>query len=1069
MRPISGAVLFAFSAAFVFAQSKPVTTASPSTATVSYTGEGQVIEQWETSYRYNADGTGAQESHIRMKVQTEAGARQYSVLTIGYAAATMSAQFISVRVTHADGTTTDTPPTDAIDMPAPVTQQAPLYSDLKALQLPVRGLRVGDTLEYRARVETKTAEAPGEFWDEAIFPRSVVVLSQTLTLDVPAATYLNVWSPTLKPVITEAAGRRIYKWSGSQLKPTSADKDAKESDNATEEVKPTVEWTTFKSWQEVGNWYRGLAAPRAVPTDALRAQADEITRDAKTPEEQIQAIYSFVSTHIRYVGIDFGVGRFQPHAAAEVLANQYGDCKDKDTLLEALLHAKGFTTAPALIGVNIQAVPELASPGQFNHVITTVTLPSGQIWMDSTPETEPYRLLVPKIRDKEALVIPSTGDAKLERSPSQPPFPFVDRFEATATLKADGELDGHVDITDRSDTEILLRTIARNIAPAQWDKGTQYLAGLLGFSGTTSNSNFARADDFSVPMRVSYDYTRNPYGDWGTFRIFSLIPMVDMPAAPDKKPDEDIDLGSLRTEIAVGQIHLPADFGADLPDAVHVKTPFATFDETYSLEGGTLTTKRTVVVLQSKLPVGSWQDYKKFASDVSLGDLPYIQLTSTKADAGSGPHPPKPGVNNPVAAELISQVAELERSNDLSGALKKLDEAKALQPEQPFLWSNYGYIAMRHNKQEEAKKDVRHELEQHPDESGVALFYANYLHTIKQDGEAKSVLDASFKLDPTAQGVAPFLAAIQSEGSLPDAVATMRRAVAASPDNHGLAIGLASYLIRSNEKSEAATILKKQLDGAEDPETLNDAGYFLAETGTELPLAEQKLRHALDLLNTQSSEASIGEANAQSFQKSSLMVAAWDSLGYILLKENKLDEAHDYLQAAWANRPSPTIGEHYGELLEKQEKPEEAMRIYELGMNSRAIGDAQADEQQVEDAIKRLEKAGTKSNALDAAKVLQDERTFTLSVKKAHKDFVSATFRLQFSAGATPDVLRVSGDSGLDEATDAIRGLRLPQLVPTHSTARLLRDAVVTCTPGGTSCYFVMTPLGGINIERESN
>jgi transglutaminase-like putative cysteine protease len=50
------------------------------------------------------------------------------------------------------------------------------------------------------------------------------------------------------------------------------------------------------------------------------------------------------------VGIDFGVGRYQPHAAAEVLANQYGDCKDKDTLLEALLRAKGFTTAPALIG-----------------------------------------------------------------------------------------------------------------------------------------------------------------------------------------------------------------------------------------------------------------------------------------------------------------------------------------------------------------------------------------------------------------------------------------------------------------------------------------------------------------------------------------------------------------------------------------------------------------------------------------------------------------------------------------------------------------------------------------------
>src|SRR5215475_10152428 len=40
----------------------------------------------------------------------------------------------------------------------------------------------------------------------------------------------------------------------------------------------------------------------------------------------------FVSSRIHYVGIDFGVGRYQPHTAEEVMSNQDGDCKDKDTL-----------------------------------------------------------------------------------------------------------------------------------------------------------------------------------------------------------------------------------------------------------------------------------------------------------------------------------------------------------------------------------------------------------------------------------------------------------------------------------------------------------------------------------------------------------------------------------------------------------------------------------------------------------------------------------------------------------------------------------------------------------------
>ena len=45
-------------------------------------------------------------------------------------------------------------------------------------------------------------------------------------------------------------------------------------------------------------------------------------------------------------------------------------------------------------------------PGFFNHVITTVVLPSGRIWMDSTPGVTPFQLLVQPIRDKDALVDP---------------------------------------------------------------------------------------------------------------------------------------------------------------------------------------------------------------------------------------------------------------------------------------------------------------------------------------------------------------------------------------------------------------------------------------------------------------------------------------------------------------------------------------------------------------------------------------------------------------------------------------------------------------------------------------
>ncbi|MGH9585775.1 MAG: DUF3857 domain-containing protein [Acidobacteriaceae bacterium] len=1065
MRPAVFAVCLYLSACcFGFANTqKPP---KPETPPASYQGEALIVQQWDIGFHYNADGTGEQTQHLRVKLQNDAGIRQFSVISVAYAASTQSAQFEKLTVIHADGTTTSTPPSDAIDMPAPVTQQAPLYSDLKILQLPVRGLRAGDTLDYQVRIQYKSAEAPSQFWGDFTFDTAQVVLSQTLTLDIPADKYVQVWSPKAKPTITTADNRRIYHWSGNQLKPTSPDKkkDKDKTPPKPTDNKPSVAWTTFHSWQAVGDWYRSLAAPRAASTDALRAQADQITQNAKTPEQQVAALYTFVSTRIRYIGIDFGIGRFEPHPAAEVLANQYGDCKDKDTLLEALLRAKGFTTAPALIGVNVDMIPDLPSPGLFNHVITTATLPSGQIWMDSTPGVSPFRLLVSPIRDKQALVIPATGPAKLETTPAQPPYPFVDRFEAKATLNADGELNAHVDITDRSDSEILLRAIGRNLAPAQWDQGTQYLVRLLGFGGITSNSDFARADDFTDPMHVSYDYNRKPYGDWDNLRIVPLFPTAfGLPAAPDKQPADKIDLGAERTDIAVATIKLPANFSANLPDAVHVKTPFATFDQTYSLNNGELTTKRTIVILESKLPATSWRQYKKFSDDASLGTLPFIQLTSASTAAA---HSTVPQTGNPAAAQLVSQAQSLDKSRNWPAALKKLDEAKDIQPDQPFLWSFYGYVAWQQGKIDEARKDFRHELKLHPDEFGQVLYYAGFLHQHSGDEEAKSILSEAFNRDPSQERIALLLANVQAEANVPDAIATLRKAITASPKNRNLQSLLASDLVRNHQNAEAADIAKKQLDGATDPMALNSASYVLAQTGLDLPLAELKARAALDTLSTQSSQAGIGEANAESFQRTSMLIATWDTLGDILSQENKLDEARDYLAAAWANEQQAPIAAHYGALLEKLHKPAEALRVYEVAPKPKIIADA--DALLLPTAITRLKKSGIKpvSDRATASTTQQDERTFRLTLKSTHKDFTSATFRLQFSASGIVAVQRVSGSDQLDEANTAIRALHLPQLVPTHSTARILRDAIVTCSPGNRDCYFVLMPLGGIQAEH---
>jgi len=1036
----------------------------------SYDNEAFIVELSEATFRYNSDGTGERNLHQRVKIQNDAGVRGFSVVSIPYATSTESSQIVNLSVRHSDGSMTGTPATDAMDVTAPVTQQAPLYSDLKIQQIPVRGLRVGDTLEYRVRIQRNSAESPSRFWNAASFLKDNVVLSQSITLDVPSDKYVQVWSPVQKPSITEKDGRRVYVWSSNQLKPTTTKQKSDDDPvQSASDKMPEVEWTTFRNWQEVGEWYRALAAPRTIATDALRAQADEITREARTPEDQVRALYSFVATRIRYVGIDLGVGRYQPHAAAEVLANQYGDCKDKDTLLEALLHAKGFTTAPALIGVNIDLVPELPSPSQFNHVITTVTLPSGKLWMDTTAEIAPFQYLLAPLRNKDALVIPAPdGASTLERTPAKPPFAFANRFEATATLAINGELKGRVEINSRSDEEILLRAIARNLAPAQWDQGSQYLANLLGFSGTTNNSSFGRADDTSTPMRASYDYTRKPFGDWDNFRIIPLFPVHQLPEAPEKQPSADIDLNAERTDTAISRIQLPDNFGADLPDAIHVKAAFATFDKTYKLENGVLIAERTLVVLQSKVPATSWEQYKKFAKDISLGEEAWIQLTSSKA-SGVGPHPPKPGENNPAAAQLIADATVLEGRSDWAGALKKLDAAQEIQPEQPFLWSNYGFLAMVQRNNEEAKKHYRHELELHPDEGNVIMLYGGLLYAEGEHQEAQKLASAYLERNPSDQEIAIFVAGIRAETSVPDAISTLRRTIAAAhaPGNQQTQAVLAEYLIRNHQPEDAAALVKKELENSDDPTLLNTAAYLLAEAKSDLPLAEQNARKALASMERDTSTASISEANARSFQQTSLLVATWDTLGFILLEENKLEESSDYLAAAWRNLPSRVTGAHYGQLQEALGDLKGALRTYEL---ARSFPDGKVPAVEtplIEASVSRLKKAGVTSTVNGhAVQILQDERTFKIKPKSALASHLSATFRLQMSSQSTAGIMRVGGDSTSDDVTDSIKALTWQQLVPAHSGAKILRDAVLSCPGGQSDCWFVLMPIGRINAER---
>src|SRR5437879_1471890 len=190
----------------------------------------------------------------------------------------------------------------------------------------------------------------------------------------------------MEPKVTEENGRRIYHWSSSHLERDddtvkAKQKDKKKKKRGLDEDRPDIQLTTFESWEQIGRWYASLEKDRRMPSPEVRTKAQELTKGLNSDLEKTEALYDYVAKNFRYVSLSLGVGRYQPHAASEVLHDQYGDCKDKHTLLASLSESIGLHASAALINSAVALDPDFPSPSQFDHVITRVAVGSDAVWL----------------------------------------------------------------------------------------------------------------------------------------------------------------------------------------------------------------------------------------------------------------------------------------------------------------------------------------------------------------------------------------------------------------------------------------------------------------------------------------------------------------------------------------------------------------------------------------------------------------------------------------------------------------------------------------------------------------
>lgn len=629
------------------AQEKPVTqlvkeqpaagTPTAAAKAQDFSKEGIVLEKAHTVYRMEADGTGARELTSRTRILADSGVKEMAVLTFTYTASNQQVEIGYVRVVKPDGTVVVTPGYNVQDMPADVSRSAPMYSDIHQKHVAVKGLAVGDTLETQVTIRTLKPEVPGQFWFQYSFEKNLIILDEQLDLDVPADKAVTVACADVQPTVTTSGGRRLYHWASSNLERPDPDAPPK----SVKHWKPSVQMTTFSSWAQVGAWYQSLQTEPLAVTPAIQAKAAALTRGMTTDEDKIRAIFNEVALHIHYVGLSFGIGRYQPHPADDVLSNEYGDCKDKHTLLAALLKAAGIEAWPVLISSNRELDPATPSPAQFDHVITLVPLAGKLLWMDSTAEVAPIGVLVSALRDKQALAIPIDKPADLERTPADLPFAQSARVQIEGKLSDQGVFSGHIAESFHGDAELSLRAAFRRVPKSQWKELMQRLSRSQSFGGEVSNPEVSDVEQNGQLFRLSFDYVREKYYQWNDHDASHWIgpPMPPMggelaPGIKQKKPADEPEIGSPGESYNRAALQLPKDWTMISPKDVDLNEDWAEYLATYSFKDGVLTVERRLVVKKTKIPLDQWEKYLAFRRGMFEDENRQILISPPKAHKG---------------------------------------------------------------------------------------------------------------------------------------------------------------------------------------------------------------------------------------------------------------------------------------------------------------------------------------------------------------------------------------------------------------------------------------------------
>ncbi|MEM7604671.1 MAG: DUF3857 domain-containing protein [Myxococcota bacterium] len=564
---------------------------------------------------------------VAYQVHDEEGARSLDSYPIVYEPGRQYVEVRSAKVHRVDGTVVNVDRTFEQNLG---DSRYRIYYDTRALVLAMPQLQPGDTVELRYRVEDVSRRNMfNDYYGDVRYlqnSRPTKRLEHAILTPASRRFYFN--TPNMRGLerTEERRGEQnVYRYVANNVEALRSEPGMP----GPAETRPFLHISTYESWDDVGRWWWGLVQDQLRPDESLIRTTRDLVAGAASDREKVSRIYDWVIRNTRYVGLEFGIHGFKPYRITQIVRRGFGDCKDKASLIYAMLTIAGVDARIALIRTrrNGAIADTPASLAIFDHAIAYV--PQFDLFLDGTAEMNGTNELPQMDQGTTTLIVGPEG-AQLRQTPVLPADRNVRRREMVATLDAEGA----AEVVSNERVVGSSASYYRNHFQAEALQNERLQRDLAGpFPGVeVRNQRFENLDDYELAPAFRWDGRVPQFAERANGRLLiapSSLRNLTRSLAPLTTRRHNLELGSPQRYEEVRTVRMPT--GArivDMPAGGEVRSEFGSLSVRYERRG------RDIVATtewELSVPSVARDDYPAFRRFVGELDVLLRQRVSVAA------------------------------------------------------------------------------------------------------------------------------------------------------------------------------------------------------------------------------------------------------------------------------------------------------------------------------------------------------------------------------------------------------------------------------------------------------